>query len=57
MLDCNDHYFLQSIKDNISLLSEDDLNEINTVMVELGHAILDSRLTKQLNVKTDSFVV
>jgi hypothetical protein len=26
-------------------------------MVQLGHGMLDSRLTKQLNIKTDSFVV
>lgn len=57
MIDCNDRYSLQSIKDNISLLSDDALNKINTVMVHLGHWMLDSRLTKQLNIKTDSFVV
>ena len=57
MIDCNDRYSLQSIKDNISLLSDYALNEINTVMVHLGHGMLDSRLTKQLNIKTDSFVI
>ena len=57
MIDWNDRYSLQSIKDNASLLSDDSLNEINTVMVRLGHGMLDSRLTKQLNIKTDSFVV
>ena len=57
MIDCNDRYSLQSIKDNISLLTEDALEEINIVIVQLGHEMLDSRLTKQLNVKTDSFVV
>lgn len=57
MIDCNDRYSLQSIKDNISLLTEDALNEINTVTAQLGHGMLDSRLPKQLNVKTDSFVV
>jgi IS5 family transposase len=57
MIDCDDRYSLQSIKDNISLLTEDALNEINIVIVQLGHGMLDSRLTKQLNVKTDSFVV
>ena len=57
MIDCNDRYSLQSIKDNVSLLSDDSLNEINTVMVQIGHGMLDSRLTKQLNIKTDSFVV
>jgi hypothetical protein len=57
MIDCNDRYSLQSIKDNISLLTEGALEEINIVIVQLGHEILDSRLTKQLSVKTDSFVV
>lgn len=57
MIDCNDRYSLQSIKDNISLLTEEALNEINVVIVQLSHEMLDSRLTKQLNVKTDSFVV
>ena len=57
MIDRNDRYSLQSIKDNFSLLSDDALNEINTVMVQLGHGMLDSRLTKQLNIKTDRFVV
>jgi len=57
MIDCNDRYSLQSIKDNISLLTEEALNEINTVTAQLGHGMLDSRLNKQLNVKTDSFVV
>ena len=57
MIDCNDRYSLQSIKDNISLLTEEALNEINAVTAQLGQGMLDSRLTKQLNVKTDSFVV
>jgi IS5 family transposase len=57
MIDYNDRYSLQSIKDNISLLTEGALEEINIVIVQLGHKILDSRLTKQLSVKTDSFVV
>jgi hypothetical protein len=57
MIDCHDSYSLQSIKDNISLLTEDALDQINTVIVRLGHKTLDSRVTKQLNVKTDSFVV
>lgn len=57
MIDFNDRYSLQSIKDNISLLTDDSLDEINAIVVQLGHERLDSRLTKQLNVKTDSFVV
>jgi len=57
MVDLDDRYSLQSIKDNMSLLTEDALDRINIVIVQLGHKMLDSRLTKQLNTKTDSFVV
>ena len=57
MIDCDDRYSLQTIKDNMSLLTEEALDKINIVIVQLGHKMLDSRLTKRLNVKTDSFVV
>ena len=57
MMDQHDRYSLQSLKDNVSLLTEDALNKINIVIVQLGHKTLDARLTKQLNIKTDSFVV
>ena len=57
MIDCHDNYSVQSIKDNLSLLTEDALDKINVVIVQLGHKTLDSRLTKQLDIKTDSFVV
>ena len=57
MVDSYDCYSLQSIKDNISLLSEEVLNKINVLIVQEGHRILDARVAKQLNIKTDSFVV
>lgn len=57
MIDCHDSYSVQSIKDNLALLTDDVLDKINVVIVKLGHKTLDSRLTKQLNIKTDSFVV
>ena len=57
MIDCHDNYSVQSIKDNLSLFTEDALDKINVVIVQLGHKTLDSRLTKQLDIKTDSFVV
>lgn len=57
MIDCHDIYSSQSIKDNLALLTEDAIDKINIVIVQLGHKTLDSRLTKQLNIKTDSFVV
>lgn len=57
MIDYLDIYSSQSIKDNLALLTEDAIDEINVVIVQLGHKTLDARLTKQLNIKTDSFVV
>jgi hypothetical protein len=57
MVDYHDIYSLQSIKDNLALLTDDAINKINVVIVRLGRKTLDSRLTKQLNIKTDSFVV
>ncbi len=57
MIDYLDIYSSQSIKDNMALLTEDAIDKINVIIVQLGHKTLDSRLTKQLNIKTDSFVV
>ncbi len=57
MMDRDDHYSLQTIKDNIALLSKDVLDKINVLVVQDGHKILDARTTKNLNIKTDSFVV
>jgi len=57
MIDCLDIYSSQSIKDNMALLTEDAIDQINVVIVQLGHKTLDARLTKQLNIRTDSFVV
>lgn len=56
-IDSYDCYSLQCIKDNTSLLTKDALDKINTLIVQEGHQLLDARLTKQLNIKTDSFVV
>ena len=57
MIDSCDYYSLQTIKDNISLITEDVLDKINVLIVQEGHQLLDSRLIKQINIKTDSFVV
>ena len=51
------YYSLQTIKDNIALITEDMLDKINVLIVHEGHQLLDSRLIKQINIKTDSFVV
>jgi len=57
MIDSAHCYSLQSIKDNIALVTEDVLDKINLLIVQEGHQLLDSRLIKQINIKTDSFVV
>ena len=57
MIDSCDYYSLQTIKDNIALITEDMLDKINVLIVHEGHQLLDSRLIKQINIKTDSFVV
>ena len=57
MIDNQDSYSLQTIKDNVTLLGEEVLDKINILMVQEAHTILDSRLTNRINIKTDSFVV
>ena len=57
MIDSDDRYCLQTIKDNVGTLTEAVLAKINTLIVGSGHAILDKRVVARLNVKTDSFVV
>jgi transposase, IS5 family len=57
MIDNQDYYSLQTIKDNVALLGEEVLDKINILMVQEGHTLLDTRLTNSLNIKTDSFVV
>ena len=51
------YYSLQCLKDNMSLITEEMLEKINVLIVQNGHKMLDSRLTKDLHIKTDSFVV
>ncbi len=51
-------YSLQTIKDNVGLVSEEKLGEINDLVVKAGHALkkkADEVLS--LNIKADSFVV
>jgi hypothetical protein len=57
MIDSCDYYSLQTIKDNIALITEDALDRINVLIAKEGHQLLDLRLVKQINIKTDSFVV
>ena len=48
----------QNIYDNVTLLSEEMVKEINTIVVEFGHGeVFKKKETEALHLKTDSFVV
>jgi len=50
-------YQLQTIKDNVSLLTPELLDEINQVIVNAGHALLKKKGSEPLRGRCDSFVV
>ncbi len=51
-------YGLQTLKDNVSLLSEDMLDKINIVVVKAGHELLKKNESDtKLDIRCDSFVV
>lgn len=50
-------YELQTLKDNVSLLDEESLSKINTLIVEAGHKALKKKGEEALAVKADSYVV
>ena len=53
------YYALQTVKDNIQLLTEELLNEINTEVVQAGHQLVKKKELEKidLTLKTDSYVV
>jgi len=53
--DCQ--YALQTIRDNIVLLTPPILDEINQVVVKVGHSIITTKKGQQLRGSCDSFVV
>jgi hypothetical protein len=53
--DCQ--YALQTIRDNIVLLTPQILDEINQVVVKAGHSIITTKKDPQLRGSCDSFVV
>ena len=53
--DCQ--YALQTIRDNIALLTPPILDEINQVVVKAGHSIISTKKEPQLRGSCDSFVV
>ncbi len=50
-------YALQTLIDNVSLFRPDVLLEINLIVVEAGHALLNVESSKPLKARCDSFVV
>ena len=50
-------YNLQTLKDNVSLLTPELLDEINQVVVRAGHVILKKKENEALHGRCDSFVV
>jgi len=55
--DIDSNYALQTIRDNISLLTPPILDEINQVVVKAGHSIITTKKDKILRGSCDSFVV
>lgn len=51
------YYHMQTIKDNVSLLTAELLEKINQVIVKSGHALLKKKESDPLHGRCDSFVV
>jgi transposase, IS5 family len=50
-------YKLQTVKDNVTLLTPEILDEINTVVVKAGHSIVKKKEDEESQGRCDSFVV
>jgi transposase, IS5 family len=57
IFDKEGNYELQTIKDNVSLLTPELLDEINQVVVKAGHILLKKKESDLLRGRCDSFVV
>ena len=57
LLDENMRYALQTLKDNISLLKPEHLDEINQIVVSAGHEKMGKKAEGELHGQCDSFVV
>jgi hypothetical protein len=53
----NHDYALQTLKDNVSLLTPEVLDQINQVVVKAGHQFLGKKKGENLKGRCDSFVV
>lgn len=50
-------YPMQTIRDNVSLLTPEVLDEINQIVVKTGHSLLKKKEKENISVRVDSFVV
>ena len=57
IIDDDKEYPLQTLKDNISLLTPDVLDRINEIVVNAGHKLVGKKKEHELNARCDSFVV
>jgi transposase, IS5 family len=57
VLDEDYYYQLQTLKDNVRLLTPEVLSEINQIIVSAGHELLKKKETAKLAARCDSFVV
>jgi hypothetical protein len=55
--DFDSQYALQTIRDNIALLTPEILDEINQIVVKAGHSIISPNKDPQVRGSCDSFVV
>ncbi len=52
-----EHYALQTLKDNVMLLTPELLDEINQIVVRAGHVLVKKKENEALRGRCDSFVV
>lgn len=57
ILDEDYYYQLQTLKDNVCLLTPEVLSQINQIIVDAGHKLLKKKETAKLAARCDSFVV
>ena len=57
IIDDDKEYPIQTLKDNVSLLTPEVLDRINEVVVNAGHQLVGKKKEQGLNVRCDSFVV
>ena len=51
------HYHFQTLKDNVSLLTPELLDEINQLIVQAGHGLVKKKAGEALRGRCDSFVL